>query len=149
MARRLASIVLLGIVLSACTVTFTRTGDSTDYYRPDPGVILFGTGLDPTFTMVKNPTTTIGLTEDGKMSFAGVFPRGVTGEVRLRITKDGGSLFDVPLSSSDAGEVGWYSGKYFFKDLSGPGHYVFSMVQGSELLATGAVDITHDAFPSN
>jgi hypothetical protein len=128
----------VAVTLLGCTVSVSVNAPGANWYRADPGQIIFGSDLDPTFQFVSDKTTSI--RQEGKVAFVGTLPRMITGQIDMTIAKDGGearSSGSFPFTNA----TNWVSGKYNLSDFS-PGHYVFTMMFQSEALATGELDVT-------
>jgi hypothetical protein len=122
-----------------CSVTITANGPGEDFYRPDPGQIIFGTDLDPTFMYVKDKLTTI-KQGDGKLAFVGSWSDMISGQMTIMMSIDGAPA--KPAGGFDYKTPGnWFSGKYNLSELPGPGHYAVSYVQGDKTLAAGEFDL--------
>ena len=116
------------------------------FVKPDPGTILFGSDLAPGNEMVINPTTTAG--PGDTLVLVGVFTRAASGDL----------LIEAQRGTDPAEQLGTFqaaqSVNYLYitdlriATLGGPGHYVFRIRSGSEVLAQGALDVTGSATPS-
>jgi hypothetical protein len=142
--RRSAPLLILLLVTSiaGCTGQFFVG----DYYQPEPGEMVFGTDLDPSRSMVSNPSKSMPF--EGEVAFVGWFPRIVTGTIRIDILKilvpgEPGEPFGSAgsFTAEDPG-INYLSGEWQVSDFGSTGHYLVQMVLDSEVLAQGTLDLT-------
>jgi hypothetical protein len=110
------------------------------YTEAAPGQIIFGTDLQPSghWPYVKDRYTSVAPSGDGTVAFAAAFSKPVTGVFDMTVSKEG-----VPTHKPQftvTGSIPFFTGKYKLSALP-VGHYVFTMTQGSETLATGELDV--------
>lgn len=138
--RRTRYAAVLLLVLAALTAGCQVTLFAGDYYQPDPGQIIFGSDLDPSSSMVLNPTSSMAL--EGDMAFVGFFPRHVTGTVYMEVTRDGGPPEVAGNGYTFSSPGNFYAGKWHLSDFPGLGRYLFRIVLEDEVLAEGTLDLT-------
>jgi hypothetical protein len=138
--RHCVAVVLLTALIAACSISVSVGGPGENYYRPDPGQIIFGTDLDSTYQLVKDKLTSI--KQEGKVAFDATWSAVVTGRLSMTVFRDGGPVAGMGGVDCNNGCT-WFSGKYNLSDFPGTGHYAFTLLSPSgEQLATGALDIT-------
>jgi hypothetical protein len=135
----IAPTVLSGLLL-ACAFS------SHTFLRPPAGQVAFGSDLDASNFTVINHTTSAD--RHAVIGAVGMLSRSVTGTIRAEIQKEQETVesFDVFTFTSTPGDVVGF--RYGLSALPGPGHYVFQMLLGSEVLATGELDVSDSPSPA-
>jgi hypothetical protein len=136
-AKRITiAVALAALALTACTF------EAVTVLRPDPGQIAFGArGVNQVAYTVIEPTKTAPL--NSTVGVIAVLSRNVIGTLKLDISHDSVTDYNsdfftfAPPNGGD--RVGF---TYGLKALPGPGHYVFRVLLGTEVLATGELDVT-------
>jgi len=110
------------------------------FCQPGEGEIVFGLELDPSLTKVRSCAATF--KQEGDFAFVGIFPRHVTGNITMEVTKDDEAPRTAGGTYTFTEPGNFYSGKWHLSDFPGPGHYLITMKLDSEVLARGEFDLT-------
>lgn len=132
MGRTCASIALAFFFVGCAFTTYT-------FLTPSAGQIAFGSDINGANFSVINPTTSAD--QNANIGIAAVFSRSVTGVTQLAIQRADEAPLTTNLPSfADASDrVAFH---YGLRALPGPGRYVFRIMVGSEVLASGELDVT-------
>jgi hypothetical protein len=136
-ARRTTLLLLCVLVvasLSACAGVSVYT-----QLIPDPGSVVFGSAVKTSIAVI-NPMSSARLTEE--VGVAAHLSHSVTGPVGLRIRVGDQTVVNESSVYTFTTQGDGLATNYDLSVLPGPGHYVFEYLQGSEVLATGALDVT-------